>query len=164
MPIFDSNTLEFISRSSEQTRRIGMRLGALLQPGDILCLSGELGAGKTTLIQGIAQGWGTLDNVTSPTFVLVNVYRKPDGSTLYHMDSYRLENAFEAEDLDLDFMIENGCLIIEWAERIQSVLPEDRLWITLDWSSDEQRKMVFAPHGTRYDTMMNVFRQKAFGG
>jgi len=76
MPILDAQTLDFFSRSPEQTRRLGMKLGALLQKGDLLCLSGDLGAGKTTLMQGIAQGWGTLDAVSSPTFVLVNVYRR----------------------------------------------------------------------------------------
>ena len=79
MPILDQHSFEFISRSTEQTRRLGMRLGALLRSGDVICLAGELGSGKTTLVQGIASGWGSLDQVTSPTFVLVNVYRGPDG-------------------------------------------------------------------------------------
>src|SRR5665648_780012 len=72
MPILDANTLEIFSRSPEQTRRIGMRLGMFLQPGDVICLQGELGAGKTTLVQGVAQGWGSLDAVSSPTFVPVS--------------------------------------------------------------------------------------------
>jgi len=79
-PILDQNSFEIISRSSEQTRRVGMRLGALLKPGDVVCLQGDLGAGKTTLVQGIAAGWGSLDSVSSPTFVLVNLYRRLDGS------------------------------------------------------------------------------------
>src|SRR5512142_504182 len=106
MPILDARTLEFFSRSPEQTRRLGMRLGGLLQPGDLICLSGDLGAGKTTLVQGVAQGWGTLDPVSSPTFVLVNEYRRPDSSRLYHLDAYRMANYLEAEDLDLDRMVE----------------------------------------------------------
>lgn len=164
MPIFDSNTLEFISRSPEQTRRVGIRLGSLLQPGDIFCLAGDLGAGKTTLVQGIAQGWGSLDDVTSPTFVLVNVYRKPNGQQLYHLDTYRLQNALEAEDLDIDTMLDNGCLLIEWPERIESILPQYRLWITLDWTADERRRLVFSSTGPRYEALMASFRQKAFGG
>ncbi len=75
-PILDPHSCELISLSPEQTRRVGMRLGALLQVGDVLALSGDLGAGKTTLMQGIASGWGSLDAVSSPTFVLVNVYRR----------------------------------------------------------------------------------------
>jgi len=124
MPILDPNSLEFISRSAEQTRRLGMRIGALLQTGDVVCLIGELGSGKTTLVQGLASGWGSLDQATSPTFVLVNVYRRPDGQRLYHLDAYRLRGAREAEDLDLDAMLETSPLVIEWAERIQETLPQ----------------------------------------
>ena len=78
-----------------------MRLGGLLRPGDILCLVGDLGSGKTTLVQGIVSGWGSLDPVSSPTFVLVNVYRHLENKRLYHLDAYRLSGAAEAEDLDL---------------------------------------------------------------
>ena len=91
MPILDEHTLDFVSKSPDQTRRIGMRLGALLQAGDLICLQGDLGAGKTTLVQGMAQGWGTLDSVSSPTFVLVNVYRRADETQFFHMDAYRIE-------------------------------------------------------------------------
>ena len=76
MPILARDAFEFFSRSAEQTQRLGMRLGSLVKPGDLICLSGDLGAGKTTLVQGIARGWGSVDQVTSPTFVLVNVYRR----------------------------------------------------------------------------------------
>ena len=69
--------MEIISRSAEQTRRVGMRLGTLLKPGDVVHLIGELGSGKTTFVQGVSAGWGSLDPATSPTFVLVNVYRRP---------------------------------------------------------------------------------------
>ena len=89
-PILDRNSLEIISRSAEQTRRVGMRLGAMLEPGDIVCLIGDLGAGKTTFVQGLAAGWGSLDPVSSPTFVIVNVYRRLDQRKLYHLDAYRL--------------------------------------------------------------------------
>ncbi|HZU86035.1 MAG TPA: tRNA (adenosine(37)-N6)-threonylcarbamoyltransferase complex ATPase subunit type 1 TsaE [Anaerolineaceae bacterium] len=164
MPILDARTLEFFSRSAEQTRRLGMRLGALLQPGDLVCLTGDLGAGKTTLVQGIAQGWGTLDAVSSPTFVLVNTYRRPDRLNLYHMDAYRLANAAEGEDLDLDLMLTSGALVVEWAERILSVLPRQRLSVKLRWIADEQRGMVFIPEGAHYEKLLAEFRRQAFGG
>ena len=82
MPILDPHSLEFISRSAEQTRRVGMRLGGMVGSGDVICLVGDLGSGKTTFIQGFAAGWGSLDPVTSPTFVLVNLYRRPEGARL----------------------------------------------------------------------------------
>ena len=87
MPILDAHMLEFFSRSPEQTRRIGMRLGGSLKTGDVICLQGELGAGKTTFVQGLAQGWGSIDTVSSPTFILVNQYRRADGGKLFHLDT-----------------------------------------------------------------------------
>jgi tRNA threonylcarbamoyladenosine biosynthesis protein TsaE len=164
MPILDSGTLEFFSRSTEQTRRVGMRLGMLLGKGDLICLSGDLGSGKTVLVQGMAQGWGSLDHVTSPTFVLVNEYSRPGACKLFHMDAYRIDTPREAEDLDLTLMLEQGALVIEWAERIKSVLPPSCLWINMRWVDDEQRGLVFLPKGRRYELMLKAFRQKAFGG
>jgi tRNA threonylcarbamoyladenosine biosynthesis protein TsaE len=164
MPILDSRTLEFFSRSPEQTRRVGMRLGALLQVGDLVCLSGDLGAGKTTLVQGMAQGWGSLDPVSSPTFVLVNMYRRPDRTALMHLDAYRLQNALEAEDLDLVLMLETGPLVVEWPERIESALPSERIWVKMRWTADEHRGMVFIPTGNRNERLLAQFRRQIIGG
>jgi tRNA threonylcarbamoyladenosine biosynthesis protein TsaE len=163
VPILDKHTFEFLSRSAEQTRRIGMRLGGLLQPSDLICLQGDLGAGKTTLVQGLAQGWGSLDAVSSPTFVLVNEYRRPDVCQLFHMDAYRLESAPEAAELDLDSMLARGALIVEWAERITSVLPNEQLWISLEYRAEEQRQMSFRAKGTRYDELMAELQANMFG-
>lgn len=164
MPIFDPQALEFISRSPEQTRRLGFRLGSLLQPGDLICLSGDLGTGKTTMVQGIAQGWGSLDAVSSPTFVLVNVYRKPDGCILHHLDAYRLRSAQEAEELDINAMVETGALVVEWPEHIREALGTQCLWISFTWLADEQRGMVFKPQGERYASLIAEFRRRTFGG
>lgn len=141
-----------------------MRLGGLLRPGDVVALTGDLGSGKTTFIQGVAQGWGSTDAVSSPTFVLVNQYRRPDGSKLHHMDAYRIQSALEAEDLDIEAMLESGTLLVEWAERISGVLPVERLSLELTWVADERRNMIFVPHGKRYDTLMAEFKHQAFGG
>ena len=167
MPLIPPQSLELISHSAEQTRRAGIRLGALLEPGDLVCLIGDLGAGKTTLVQGISAGWGSLDAANSPTFVLVNVYRKP-GSSLFHLDAYRLSGPAEAEDLDLDAMIEGGPLVIEWADRIQEALPPERLWVTLRWVSvyeagDTQRDIMFTAHGERYVSLLAELRKRLFG-
>jgi tRNA threonylcarbamoyladenosine biosynthesis protein TsaE len=141
-----------------------MRLGALLNTGDVICLVGDLGAGKTTFVQGIAAGWGSLDRVTSPTFVLVNVYRRPEGGRLYHLDAYRLDSPAEAEDLDLQPMLESGPLVVEWADRIKSVLPRYHLWVTMQLISIGQRDMVFTGHGNRYLPLMAAFRKQLYGG
>jgi tRNA threonylcarbamoyladenosine biosynthesis protein TsaE len=164
MPILNPHSLEFFSRSPDQTRRLGIRLGTLMRPGDLLCLSGDLGAGKTTLVQGLAQGWGSLDAVSSPTFVLCNEYRRADGKVLFHLDAYRLEGPLEAEYLDLDYMLESGPLVIEWAERIEAVLPPDRLWLKLRFIAEEHRGMVFLPEGPRYEKIVAKFRHQSFGG
>ncbi len=168
MPILDLHSIEFISRSLEQTRRAGMRLGALLRPGDLICLTGELGSGKTTLVQGIAAGWRSLDSVSSPTFVLVNVYRRgADGhkppERLFHMDAYRLSGGPEAEDLDLDNLLENGPLLVEWADRIAGVLPPERLWLALRYVDENQRDMMITARGRRYEQLLAEFRKQVFG-
>ena len=163
MPVLNRQSLEFISRGAEQTRRVGMRLGALLQRSDLVCLIGDLGAGKTTLVQGVSAGWGSLDPASSPTFVLVNVYRRPDGDKLFHLDAYRLIGAAEAEDLDIDTLLEAGPLVIEWADRIQEALPKERLWVTLQWVDDNQRDMVFSACGGRYASLLNDLRKQIYG-
>jgi tRNA threonylcarbamoyladenosine biosynthesis protein TsaE len=164
MPILDAHMLEFFSRSPEQTRRIGLRLGALLKPGDIICLQGDLGAGKTTFTQGLAQGWGSLDSVSSPTFILVNQYRRADGSKLFHMDAYRLDSVPEAEELDLDSMLAEGALIIEWPERLGDLIPKEHLHIRLEHISEEHRQMNFHAHGKHYDNLIDSIRQAMVGG
>ncbi len=164
MPVLDRNSIEVISRSAEQTRRIGMRLGKLLQIGDLICLMGELGSGKTTLVQGIASGWGSLDATSSPTFVLVNVYRRPEAERLFHMDAYRLNSPAEAEDLDLDMMLENGPLLVEWADRIFPALPDEYLSVKLQWMDEMQRDMLLAASGDRYRDLLNDLRMQLFGG
>ncbi|NMC29291.1 MAG: tRNA (adenosine(37)-N6)-threonylcarbamoyltransferase complex ATPase subunit type 1 TsaE [Pelolinea sp.] len=162
MPILDESTLEFLSRSPDQTRRVGARLGSLLHSGDTLCLNGDLGAGKTTLVQGIAQGWGSADPVTSPTFVLVNHYRRPDGQQISHLDAYRLSGALEAEDLDLEYMLENGPLIVEWPLRIMSALPEMHLWIDLQYINEQQRMLLIKPAGSTYKNIVLQLRKQVF--
>jgi tRNA threonylcarbamoyladenosine biosynthesis protein TsaE len=164
MPILDQNSVEFISRGSEYTRRVGIRLGTLLKNGDVVCLEGDLGSGKTTLVQGMAAGWGSLDQVTSPTFVILNQYRRLDGGQFYHLDAYRLENAKEAEQLDLFQFIENGPLVVEWAERIEAALPEDCLWVNLRNVDVDQRDLIFSARGAHYKTLLIEFRRRTYGG
>jgi tRNA threonylcarbamoyladenosine biosynthesis protein TsaE len=163
MPILDPHSMEFISRSTEQTRRAGMRLGALLEPGDVVCLVGDLGSGKTTLVQGIAAGWGSLDQVSSPTFVLVNVYRRPESQRLFHLDAYRISGPQEALDLDIEALITQGPLVVEWADRIEAALPKACLWIHMRYIDINQRDLIIRAHGKRYQNMLNQFRKTVFG-
>jgi tRNA threonylcarbamoyladenosine biosynthesis protein TsaE len=163
MPILDKNTFEFLSRSPEQSRRLGMRLGSLLQPGDLICLQGELGAGKTTFVQGMAQGWGAMDAVSSPTFVLVNVYRRPDYGQFFHFDAYRVDSIGEAEELDLDDLLSQGPLVIEWPERVNAILPEERMWAWLEYVADEQRSIRILSRGDRYEGLLKTYKHDVSG-
>jgi len=166
MPILLPHAFEVFSHSPEQTRRVGIRLGSLLQAGDIVCLEGDLGSGKTTLVQGIAQGWGSPSKVTSPTYVIVNEYALPGGDTLFHCDAYRLQpdNPLDSAILDLDRVLIDGVLVMEWAERMKSSLPKENLWIQMDWINEDQRHLILTPHGRRYESILIKLQQALFGG
>ena len=142
-----------LSTSPQQTRELGQKLGKLLQPGDLLCLQGDLGAGKTTFTQGLAEGWGSVDPVSSPTFVMVNLYRAQDGTPLYHMDAYRIESLPEAAQIGIDDMLAEGALILEWPERIEALLPTERIWLTLTHISETEREIAIAASGERYELL-----------
>ena len=165
MAILDKWTLDFVSSSMEQTVRLGVRLGELLQPHDVLCLAGELGMGKTVLARGAGRGWGTAVRVTSPSFTLVNEYpRARDGRILHHIDCYRLETEADAYTVGLDDIFDgDGAIMIEWPERIEPWLPADRLWIAFDYQSETRRGLRFTASGDRSLELLNDFKQSAFG-
>lgn len=165
-PILDAHTLEFVSRSPKQTQRLGARLGALLRGGDVVCLEGELGAGKTCLAQGIGRGWGAGRPLTSPTFVLVREYARANEPTrLYHVDLYRIPDAEEALGLGMDeFLGDNHAVcVVEWAERALALLPSERLWIRLELTDQTRRALYFTAQGERHTALLQEFRRAAFG-
>ena len=133
----------FFTHSASETRYLGESIGALLQAPVVLALHGDLGAGKTTLIQGIAAGLGLRQRVTSPTFTLVNEYPLPKDWRLFHIDSYRLD-AGEAETIGLDEILddEQAIIIIEWAERVANLLPSERVDIQLTTEQDAQSRKI----------------------
>jgi len=165
-PILDEHTLEFVSRSPEQTRRLGARLGVLLKGGEVICLEGSLGSGKTCLAQGIGRGWGVSQTLTSPTFVLVREYVRPgDAVTLYHVDLYRISGAEETLTLGVDEFLgdRHAICIIEWAERSRSLMPEEHLWVQLEFADPMRRAMYFTAQGERHTAILHEFRHAAFG-
>jgi tRNA threonylcarbamoyladenosine biosynthesis protein TsaE len=105
-----------LSSSAAETERAGTLLGERLRPGDVVLLTGELGAGKTTFVRGVARGTGSRADVASPTFQLVRVY--PGRVQLAHIDLYRVENNSELADLGLDELAEGGAVVVEWGDRI----------------------------------------------
>ncbi|MDI3534779.1 MAG: tRNA threonylcarbamoyladenosine biosynthesis protein TsaE [Thermosediminibacterales bacterium] len=144
------------TESVEETQNLGERIGKNLQPGDVICLVGELGSGKTALAQGIARGLGVKDYITSPTFNIIKEYmgRYP----LYHMDVYRLGGVHEMDDLGYEeYFYSNGITLIEWADRIQEILPEEYLLIEIsrnEMTNPKTRFFKFIPKGQRYKQIM----------
>jgi tRNA threonylcarbamoyladenosine biosynthesis protein TsaE len=119
-------------------RALGARLAELLRQGDLVVLSGSLGAGKTTLVQGIGAGLGVRGPVTSPTFVIARVHPSlRAGPDLVHADAYRLGSRLEVDDLDLDADLDHSVTVVEWGEGLVENLAPDHLWIAIDWAPTE---------------------------
>ena len=136
--------------TAEDTRAWGERLGAVLRAGDLVVLTGDLGAGKTTLTQGIAEGLGVRGPVTSPTFVIARVHPSlVGGPALVHVDAYRLGGLAALDDLDLDTSLEDSVTIVEWGHGLAEGLSEDRLEITL--RGDDERLATISAWGPRWD-------------
>jgi tRNA threonylcarbamoyladenosine biosynthesis protein TsaE len=127
------------------TARLGGRLASLLQPGDVLVLSGELGSGKTLFTGGVASGLGVEEPVTSPSFVLVRRYDS-GFIPLIHADVYRLRSRNEFEDLDL--REEAGVLVVEWGDVVEEFLPRDHLRVNFEVAEDDSRVVTFVPAGS----------------
>ncbi len=165
MPILREGELDIISHSPEQTARLGTRLGKLLLPGDVICLSGDMGAGKTVFSTGIGTGWGVKAPMTSPTYNIVHQHRRDaDKTILYHLDCYRLRGGSEVEAIGFDDMLDHkGVIIIEWAERIEDALPPEYLWVELRVVEDNRRNFMMEAMGTRYQKLLEQFRGAVFG-
>lgn len=165
MAILKEGSLDIISHSAEQTGRLGFRLGSLLQPGDVLCLSGDMGAGKTVFAAGIGRGWGAKTPLTSPTFNLVHEHtREKDKNRLYHLDCYRLSGPGDVDNIGIDDILDGrGAVIFEWPERIEKALPTDRLWIEFRILEHTRRNFVFEGSGKRYEELIKSFRESTFG-
>jgi tRNA threonylcarbamoyladenosine biosynthesis protein TsaE len=149
------------SSGPTETQRIGERLGALLQPGDVVLLQGELGAGKTCLTQGIARGLGIESWVCSPTFILVGEYA--GRIHLYHADLYRLEDPSEVADLDLAQLSEDGVLIVEWPERAPEWLPAEHLLIHLEHAGRDNRRLNVSASGRRAEELSAALELRPLG-
>ena len=127
--------------SAAETRALGEKLADRLQPGDVVVLAGDLGAGKSELARGIARGLGVKETVPSPSFTILNVYES-GRCPLFHFDWYRLESAEELYELGMDeYLGGDGIAVVEWAERCPEAIPENALRITLETTGEEKRKI-----------------------
>lgn len=155
-------------------RALGERLAGLLRPGDLVVLTGPLGAGKTTLVQGIGSGLRVRGPITSPTFVIARVHRSEcGGPDLVHADAYRLGSRLEVDDLDLDADVDHSVTVVEWGEGLVEDLTAGHLSITIDWApspgdrepggqDDEPRVVTLAGHGGRWSAALGETRVQLF--
>jgi tRNA threonylcarbamoyladenosine biosynthesis protein TsaE len=142
-------TLDIVTRAPDETRKAGAALAELLVPGDVISLTGDLGAGKTAFVQGAARALGVGDPVVSPTFVLVREYR--GDVPVYHVDVYRLDRIQEVLDLGFeDYLDPSGVVFIEWGDAIEALLPNEHLRVEITVREDEVRRLGFAGRGSRW--------------
>ncbi|MCX8067829.1 MAG: tRNA (adenosine(37)-N6)-threonylcarbamoyltransferase complex ATPase subunit type 1 TsaE [Anaerolineae bacterium] len=174
-PILDPYSLEVLTRGAEQTRRVGVRLGQLLRGGEVICLEGPLGVGKTVLAQGVGEGWGSTTPLLSPSFVLIREHRRAaDAQRLLHVDFYRLRSEMDVQGLGLEEWLEDpaAIVLIEWPDRAPGVLPPQRLWVHLEFASEggaevpslSRRRLLFTAHGDAYLPLLRALRRAIFGG
>ena len=155
----ETEPLKLKSRSSKQTQLLGKQIGKLAQSGDIFLLTGNLGTGKTCLIQGIAHGLRVKEHPASPSFVIVREYH--GRLTLYHIDFFRLDRIEEIAKLGLDeYLYSNGVCAVEWAEKGLELLPQENLLMTLEYVSDcnTERVICLKPQGERYRELVRKLK------
>ena len=132
-------------------RALGRAMAPALRAGDLVILTGDLGAGKTTLTQGLGEGLGVRGPVTSPTFVIARVHPSlTGGPSLVHVDAYRLGDAAELDDLDLDTDLDEAVTVVEWGSGLAETLSADRLELRLTRADDDVRTLTLAPVGARW--------------
>ena len=141
--------------TAEDTRAYGTWLATVLRRSDLVILTGDLGAGKTTLTQGIGEGLGVRGDVTSPTFVISRIHPSlGEGPPLVHVDAYRLGSSADLDDLDLDTDLEDAVTVVEWGEGLAEALSIDRLELTLTRGDDDRRTLTLTPVGSRWRELM----------
>lgn len=134
--------VRIVLKGLKETEEFGEKLGSILKPGDIISLTGDLGAGKTTLTKSIGKGLGVEDYITSPTFTLINEYK--GRLNLYHFDVYRLEGPIDLYDLGFEeYIYSNGVSIIEWGDKIKEILPEERINIQIEKSVELDERIIY---------------------
>ena len=165
-PILTEHAFDAVTHSPAQTYAVGERLGQLLRAGDVVCLQGDLGTGKTCLTQGIGAGLQVVGVINSPTFVFVNEYPPAHrGPYLYHVDLYRVADYLDVISLGLeDYLYGDGVTVVEWADRAREIMPRERLWITLIYTDHMKRTLIFDAVGDHYVEIVSALKEGIYGG
>ncbi len=145
----------FISESATETLKFGEKIGWLLEKGDLIALCGQLGSGKTMLVKGIAEGLGVKEYnyVNSPTFVILKEYK--GRISLYHFDVYRMDDICEFSTVGCgEYFYGNGVSVIEWADKIEEILPKERLTVNIEITGENKRKLRVKARGKRYEKIL----------
>ena len=151
---------EIVSDGPEASRAVGATIGRLARPRDLIALRGDLGAGKTVVAQGVAQGLGVVEGVTSPTYVLVAVYQS-GRLGLQHVDLYRLAGAVDLDSLDWeDLLDEPAVTVVEWPERAGARMPADCLLVSIEAASTNRRTMTISAGGPRSRELLAAVRAR----
>jgi tRNA threonylcarbamoyladenosine biosynthesis protein TsaE len=149
-----------VTRSPEETRDLGRSLGGSLLAGGFVALTGDLGSGKTVLVQGIAEGLGCSGEVSSPSFVIVNEYR--GRVPIYHVDLYRVTDPRSLHELGYrEFFYGDGVALVEWADRVPDLLPADRLDASLEFVGAEERRITLAARGVLHAAALSAALSRA---
>ena len=145
VPTRDTEMKSKISNSSQQTQAMGEEFAKTLTPGSVVCLYGDLGAGKTTFAQGIAKGLGIKNRIISPTFIIVRTYKLSQLNNFYHIDLYRIETEKDIEGLGLEEILndKDAIVVIEWAEKLGSKMPKKRTDIYFENIDDDERQIIW---------------------
>ncbi|MCG0276349.1 MAG: tRNA (adenosine(37)-N6)-threonylcarbamoyltransferase complex ATPase subunit type 1 TsaE [Thermosediminibacteraceae bacterium] len=147
----------FETNNTQETEKLGERLGKMLSKGDFIALKGDLGAGKTAFTRGVAKGLGIIDYVTSPTFTIINEYS--GDVSLAHMDVYRLHDPEELEDIGFRDYLKDFVVVMEWADKVVDILPAEVLFVEFEILDEEKRRITFTARGKKYEKIVQELKQ-----
>jgi tRNA threonylcarbamoyladenosine biosynthesis protein TsaE len=151
--------MSYILKNEAELHKLAKKFATKLTSGDVILLYGEMGSGKTTFVKAVCEELNVKQNVSSPTFTLINKYETATGQTIYHVDLYRLNSALDLYMLDLHrYLTDPSAIIfIEWAEKLEELIPDQFLKLTFEYYETDQRQLSYAAQGARYQNLITAW-------